>query len=152
MYHKLLHSQTSSLVPWYKTLSNSKWHKRFFYLDLRSMSQVKVKGHRHGDVCVLWMLLGFFFHLFFFFTPPRNRGGFMFSLQIVSVCVCLSVCLSVRLCLWTKFQPNRWTDLDAIFAKWLLIAQAQTLLKLVTLSQRSRSQWCNIHFIFIFLC
>ena len=30
--------------------------------------------------------------LFFFFTPPRNRGGVIFSLQFVSVCVCLSVC------------------------------------------------------------
>ena len=65
----------------------------------------------------------------------------MFSLS-----VCVSVCLCVRLCLWRKFQPNGSTDLDAVFAKWLLIALAQTLLKLVTLGQRSRSQWRNINF------
>ena len=28
-------------------------------------------------------------------TPPRNRGGVIFSLQFVCVCVCLSVCVSV---------------------------------------------------------
>ena len=63
------------------------------------------------------------------------------------VSVCVSVCLSVCPAefLWTKFKPNGCTDLDAIFAKWLLIALAQTLLKLVTLDQRSRSQWRN-HF------
>ena len=27
-------------------------------------------------------------------TPPRNRGGVIFSLQFVCVCVCLSVCVS----------------------------------------------------------
>ena len=25
-------------------------------------------------------------------TPPRNRGGVIFSLQFVSVCVCVCVC------------------------------------------------------------
>ena len=79
-------------------------------------------------------------------TPPRNRGGVIFSLQFVSVSVCLCMCVSV--CpdfLWTKFQPNGCTDLDAVFAKWLLTALALILLKLVILGQRSRSQWLNIH-------
>ena len=56
--------------------------------------------------------------------------------QIQCLCVC---CLSVRLnsCfLWTKFQPNGCTDFYTFFSKWLLIALAQTLLKLVTLHQR----------------
>ena len=37
--------------------------------------------------------------IYFFITPPRNRGGVIFSLQFVclSVCVCVSVCLSVYL-------------------------------------------------------
>ena len=30
-------------------------------------------------------------YMLFFFTPPRNRGGVIFLLQFV--CVCLSVCL-----------------------------------------------------------
>ena len=85
-----------------------------------------------------------------FFTPPRNRGGVIFSLQFVYVCVCLSVCPAL---LVNKFQPNGWTDLDAIFAKWLLPALTWTLLNLVTLhSQRSRSRWCNTQFFFIILC
>ena len=32
-----------------------------------------------------------FLILFLFFTPPQNRDGVIFSLKIVSVCVCLSV-------------------------------------------------------------
>ena len=35
----------------------------------------------------------------------------------LSVCVRLSVCVCD--CLWTKFQPNECTDLDAVFAVWL---------------------------------
>ena len=42
-----------------------------------------------------------------FFTPPRNRGGIMFSLQFVCVSVCLVVCLCVWLYLWTN---SSWTD------------------------------------------
>ena len=60
----------------------------------------------------------------------------------VSVCLCVCVCLAGWLagwlCLWTKFQPNGWTDLDVVFTKWLLNALAQTLLKLETLGQKSR--------------
>ena len=80
------------------------------------------------------------------FTPPRNRGGVIFSLQFVCVCVCVSVCLSVcPIFLWTKFQPNGSTDLDAVFAKWLLITLARTLLNLMILGQRSRSRWPKMY-------
>ena len=39
--------------------------------------------------------------LFPFFTPPRNRGGVIYSLQFVCVCVsvCVCVCVSVCVCL-----------------------------------------------------
>ena len=88
--------------------------------------------------------------LYFFVTPPRNCGGTIFTLQFVSVCVVsLSVCLCV--CQWTEFQLNRCTDLDAVFAKLWLTALARILWRLVTLGQRSRSQWCNIHLFFIIL-
>ena len=72
----------------------------------------------------------------------------------LSVClsVCLCVCVCVRLCLWTKFQPNSYIDLDAVFAKQLFSTLARTLLKFVTFGQRSRSQWRNINFFFIILC
>ena len=66
-----------------------------------------------------------------------------------SLSACVSVCPDF---LWTKFKPNEWTDLDAVFAKWLLTALARTLLKLVTLVQRSRSQWRNTHFFYLILC
>ena len=66
---------------------------------------------------------------------------FHFSLS-VCLCVCLSVCVS-DVSLWTKFQPNGWTDLDAVFTKRLLTALTRILSKLVTLGQRSWSQWRN---------
>ena len=81
----------------------------------------------------------------FFYTSTKSWRGYIFTAVClcVCVCVCVSVCLSVCLCvrhfLWTKFQPNGCTDLNAIFAKWLLSALARTLLNLVTLGQRSRS-------------
>ena len=76
------------------------------------------------------------------FTPPRNRGGVIFSLQFVCVSVCVCVCPEF---LWTKFQPNGCTDLNAVIAKWLLTTLARTLLKLVTLGQRLRSRWSKMY-------
>ena len=68
--------------------------------------------------------------------------GFYFHCSLsVFVCVCMCVCVCVRLCLWTIFHPNGCTDLDAVFAKRLLITLARTFLNFVTLGQRSRSQW-----------
>ena len=54
----------------------------------------------------------------------------------------LSVCVSVCPMFSCEQNSSRTdlTDLDAVFAKWLLTALAQTLLNLVTLGQRSRSQ------------
>ena len=85
-----------------------------------------------------YLILAVILFLFCFFTPPRNRGGVIFSLQFVCVCVCPEF-------LWTKFQPNGCTDLDAVFAKWLLTTLAQILLKLVTLGQMSRSRWPKMY-------
>ena len=70
-----------------------------------------------------------YFLVTLFYASTITWRGYIFS--PVCLCVCLSVCLSV--CpdfLWTKFQPNGWTNLDAVFAKLLLTALAQTLLKL----------------------
>ena len=63
-----------------------------------------------------------------------------------SLSVCLSVCERVCLCvcLWTKFQSNECTNLDAVFTRGLFIALARTLLKLVTLGWRSRALWQKI--------
>ena len=75
-----------------------------------------------------------------FYTSTKSWRGYIFT--AVCLCVCLSVCVCVcpALFLWTKFQPNGYTDLDAVFAKQLHSTLARTLLKLVTLGQRSRSK------------
>ena len=84
----------------------------------------------------------------FFFLELREFVEGLYFHFSMSVCLCIrvSVCLCVRHFLWTKFQPNGCTDLDAVFTKWLIPALAQTLLNLVTLGQRSSSQWRNTHF------
>ena len=74
------------------------------------------------------------YFVYTFYTSTKSWRGYIFT--SVCLCVCLSVCLS-EVFLLTKFQPNEWTALDAVFAKWLLTALARTLLKLVTLGQRS---------------
>ena len=73
-------------------------------------------------------------------TPPRNRGSVIFLLQFVCLSVCVYVCVFVCVSVSVSCEQNSsQTDFDAVFAKWLLTALAQTLLKLVTLGQRSRS-------------
>ena len=73
---KLLHSQTSYLVPRYNTISDTKWHLSLFDFDLRSRSRLKVKGHRRGGVCVLWMLLvSKYFRFYYNFVQKK----FVFS-------------------------------------------------------------------------
>ena len=51
-----------------------------------------------------------------FFTPPRNRGGVIFSMQFVCVSLCVCVCVSGTSCeqnssrtnapIWTRFSLN----------------------------------------------
>ena len=75
-----------------------------------------------------------------FYTSTISWWGYIFTAFYLCVCLFVCVCVYVRLCLWTKFQPSGCTDLEAVFAKRLLTTLAQTLLKLVNLGQRSRSQ------------
>ena len=65
---------------------------------------------------------------FFFYTATKSWKGYIFI--TVYLCGCLSVWLSVYLSVYqlAKFKPNGCTDLDAIFAKWLLTILALTLL------------------------
>ena len=82
------------------------------------------------------------------FLKQKQTRSIHCSLSVcvsLCVCVCLCVCVSTVF-LWTKFQPNGCTDLEAVFAKWLLTVLVRILLKLVTLGQRSRSQWHKTHF------
>ena len=83
--------------------------------------------------------------------------GYIFNVVCLCVYVCLyvylSVCVPVRTALLVnKIPAERMHRFEHGLAKGLLTRLAQTLLKLVTLGQRSRSQWLNTHFIFIILC
>ena len=86
-----------------------------------------------------------FFFLFLHLHEIVEGLYFYFSLS-VCVCMCLSVCLSV-----CEQNADRTTT-PILTRSSLLTAVARTLLKLVTLGQRSRSQWRNIYFSFIILC
>ena len=76
------------------------------------------------------------------YTSTKSWRGYIFIAVCLCVCVCVCVCPEF---LWTKFQPNGCTDLDAVFAKQLLTTLSRTLLKLVTLGQRSRSRWPKMY-------
>ena len=56
-----------------------------------------------------------------FFTPPRNRGGVIFSLQFVCLCVCVSVCLSVceQNADWTDTPILTRSSLNSCLPHWL---------------------------------
>ena len=81
-----------------------------------------------------------------YYTSTKSWRSYIFTAVCLCVCLCVCVYVSVRIFLWTKLQPNGCTDLDAVFAKWLLPSLAQTQLNLVTLGLRSRSQWRITHF------
>ena len=101
----------------------------------------KVKVTYQGQRSQMWRFLRslnascyffFFFFLLFFYTFMKSWRGYIFT------AVCLSVCPA----LLVNKSPAEWMNRlgrGAIFANWLLTALAQTLLKLVTLGQRSRS-------------
>ena len=73
------------------------------------------------------------------YTSTKSWRGYIFTSVCLCVCMCVFMCVCVCVFLCTKFQPTRCTDLNAVFAKQLLTAYPRTLLKSVTLGQRSRS-------------
>ena len=67
----------------------------------------------------------------------------------VCVCVCLSVCPEI---LVNKIPAEQMHRFGRGFAKSLLLALTRTLLNIVTLGQRSRSQWLiSLMYISVFL-
>ena len=74
------------------------------------------------SICLPQCLAVFLVLSFPFYTSTKSWRGYIFT--AVCLCMCLCVCVSTAF-LWTEFQPNRCTDLDAVFAKWLLTALAQ---------------------------
>ena len=78
--------------------------------------------------------------MFCLFTLPQNREGVIFSLQFV----CVSECLSGSACEQNSAKRMNWFGRG--FRWVLLTALAQSLIRLVNLGQRSRSQWRNTNF------
>ena len=79
--------------------------------------QVTVFSLRTGHNSLSRSLSAFPFNMRgFFFTPPQNHGGVIFSLQFVCVSVCVSVYVSGTSCeqnasqsdalIWTQFLLN----------------------------------------------
>ena len=81
------------------------------------MMQLVIKGERDRQICgwsdvafkfksdVVWNIRSFAIDLIFV-TPPRNRGGVIFSLQSVCVSVCLCVCVCLSVCV-SGFLVNK---------------------------------------------
>ena len=79
--------------------------------------QIQVMFH-----LMILVFLTFFFLVFF--TPPRNRGGVIFLLQLVCVSVCVCVCVQLFSCeqnssrtiapIWMQFSLKYCTGSDPI--------------------------------------
>ena len=54
-----------------------------------------------------------------FFTPPQNRGGVIFSLQFVCLCVCPALFVNKIPAepIWTRFLLNGFSSLNKVFKK-----------------------------------
>ena len=118
---------------------------------LRSLSATFVSCHSGGS-----NILNLVHEVNYTFTKSWRSYIFtsvclsLYVCVCVCVCVCLCVCVSNSTCeqnssrtdepIWTRFSLN------GCLAHWL------GPFILVTLGQRSRSQWLNIHFFFIILC
>ena len=122
------------MIAWTSWGARNQFHSIIFL----KQSETKMSDKYVLNLFNLYSLL----FAYTYYTSTKSWRGYIFTAVClcVCVCVCLSVCLCIRHFLWTKFQPNGCFDLDAVFAKWLLLALAQTLLNLVTLGQKSRSQ------------
>ena len=78
-------------------------------------------------ICLKCWLQSLYFDKIYLFTPPRNRGGVIFSLQFVCVsvclCVCVCVCVSGTSCEQnsSRTDPPIWTrfSLNGCFPHWL---------------------------------
>ena len=118
----------SSITHCFRLINNT----NKLYSLCEFLSPVVLKVFSFVCVCVCVHVCVCFFH-----TSKKSWRGYIFIADCLSLCVCVCVCVCV--CQWTKFQPNGCTNLDAVFSKLLRIALSQTLLKLLTLGQRSRS-------------
>ena len=133
----------------------------------RSRSRLKVKGHRRGGVCVLWMLL---VSLFFcypqsnFFYSIQSYIGEEYQFQSLCVfCACMFVffCLSDNRCVLSVHRSisNRWcgnreSTLISILQKSLLITymvktQAKKKLPKTHISFKERNRIYVLYFVII---
>ena len=80
----------------------------------RRKKETHVLGERKGCWCFLLQEIITIFDTVAFYTSTISWRGYIF----IAVCLCVCVCeWRESVCQWTKFQPNEWTDLDAVFAK-----------------------------------
>ena len=110
----------------YSNNSNVKHHldlDLYFIVDSYNYQLFSLRSITH-----IWLTL-----TISIFTPPRNRGGVIFSLQFVCVyvclCVCLSVCVFVCVCVSDVFKKQNssrtdepiWTrfSLNGCLSHWL---------------------------------
>ena len=71
-----------------------------FSFILINIGSYDLKGNDISWINIIWEYK-------WFFTPPRNRGGVIFSLQFVCLCVCVCVCVCVRVCVSVCQSVNK---------------------------------------------
>ena len=131
---KLLLSQTSYLVPRYNIATSN--DISLFDLDLRSRSQLKVKGHRRGGVCVLWMFLvelvfiHYWYKTYWFFIGEYNFAISTFTSIICNHTITIQNKITIKcgknmptlskliLDLSAKFELDRCTNNGDLLILW----------------------------------
>ena len=93
-----------SFYPYPCILSLQRW---FSLLYKENNKKGNISLNYHVQFFIVEIVLRWF--IIHFYTSMISWRGYIFN--AVCLCVCMSVCVSVQLCLWTKFQLNRWTDL-----------------------------------------
>ena len=85
-----------------------------------------------------------------FITPPRNRGGVIFSLQFVCVSVCLCVCPAL---LVNKIPTERMHRFGRGFHLMIASRTGSDPIEFGDLGSKVKfTRWRNTHFFFIILC
>ena len=79
-----------------------------------------------------------------FFTPPRNRGGGIFSLQFVCVSVCVSVCPAL---LVNKIPAERMNRFGRDFRKMVASHTGSNPIEPTNFVLGTNTQQYNVHLI-----
>ena len=95
----------TDIIPGFKAQYNKRHLMTYVFVTLKSRSHVKVKGHRRGGVCVLWILLVLFDYHHLYNTTCTSWYEIKFgNINSKSIVIQLNVCLVMNFCVQPFFH------------------------------------------------